>query len=131
MTGPWRSFLERGVDLFNRQEFFEAHEAWEDAWRDQTDVSVRSFLQGLIQVAAGFVKWQRRHPRGMAALLERGAAKLERFPPDAFGLNLGQLLESVEWWRRVAAAHAAGMPAEPDPAGPPRLVLGPDPGTPD
>ena len=29
-------FLERGVALFNQQKFWEAHEAWEDAWKTET-----------------------------------------------------------------------------------------------
>src|SRR5512145_2639201 len=55
---PYTDRLERGVALFNDGSFFEAHDVWEDAWRE-SEGDVRLFLQGLIQIAAGFVKLQR------------------------------------------------------------------------
>ena len=128
MTSDLRSCLERGIALFNRGQFFEAHEAWEDAWRVETDTTTRSLLQGLIQVAAGFVKWQRGQPRGMASLLERGADKLRRGPTDLFGLNIDELLESVERFKAVAVSMLDGSPRDSEPPDPPHLRLGPDPG---
>jgi predicted metal-dependent hydrolase len=41
-----------GVVLFNRGDFFEAHEAWEDVWVDCAGEE-RVFYQGLIQAAVG------------------------------------------------------------------------------
>ena len=64
----------------------------------------------------------------MAALLERGADKLRRGPSDAFGLNIDELLESVERFKAVAASMLDGSPRESKPPDPPRLRLGPDPG---
>jgi len=129
MTSDLRSCLDRGIALFNSGQFFEAHEAWEDGWRAETDAPTRSFLQGLIQVAAGFVKWQRGHPRGMAALLERGADKLRQGPPGALGLNVDELLDSVERFKAIAASMIEGSPRESQPPAPPQLKIGPDPGT--
>jgi predicted metal-dependent hydrolase len=108
MTRDFRARLERGIELFNRQEFFEAHEVWEDAWREERDDSARIFLQGLIQVAAGFVKMQRGQPRGMGSLLLGGARKLSAFSPDGYGLNIAELLEVVAPWQKAAEAMARG-----------------------
>lgn len=129
MTSDLRSCLKRGITLFNGGQYFEAHEAWEDAWRAETDTTTRSFLQGLIQVAAGFVKWQRGQPRGMAALLERGADKLRHGPSGALGLNLDELLESVERFKAVAASMIEGSPQGSHRLDLPHLTLGPDPRT--
>ncbi len=93
----YRTALERGIDLFNARKFFEAHEEWEDAWRQEKG-NPAYFLHGLIQVAAGFVKLQRGEPRGSAGLLRKGARKLERFLPSRFGVDLAALLGSVERW---------------------------------
>ena len=41
-----------GVLLFNRQDYFEAHEAWEDLW-SESHGPARKFYQGLIQAAVG------------------------------------------------------------------------------
>ena len=46
-----------GVDLYNHQYFWEAHEVWEDLWKiAQSGSAMRKFLQGLIQYAAACLK---------------------------------------------------------------------------
>ena len=46
-----------GVDLYNQGYYWEAHEAWEDLWRQvETDTRPRRFLQGLIQCTAAALK---------------------------------------------------------------------------
>jgi predicted metal-dependent hydrolase len=93
----FRDRLERGVTLFNEASFFEAHEVWEDSWR-ASEGEARVFLQGLIQIAAGFVKLQRGEPRGMLLLLDAGAGKLRRLAPGAWDVDIGGLLEAVATW---------------------------------
>ena len=115
-----RRLLDRGVDLFNRQEFFEAHEAWEDAWRMEQG-ETRRFLQGLIQVAAGFVKLQRRQPRGATSLLGSGMAKLGDISATGYGLDLESLIAATVPWQQIAAGKTAGEPIEMDPDSLPRL----------
>lgn len=88
--------------LFNDRQFFEAHEVWEDAWR-RTEGDERRFLQGLIQVAAGFVKWQRGQSRGMADLFAKGIEKLVPFRPTHHGLDIAALLDEVAAWRAAPA----------------------------
>ena len=90
--------LRRGAALFNDAAFFEAHEVWEDAWREAAG-ETRRLLHGLIQIAAGFVKLQRGEPRGALALLARGTAKLEEVPADSAGLDIETLLREVAAWR--------------------------------
>lgn len=122
MENEIRSLVARGVDLFNREDYFEAHEVWEDAWRrEQGDR--RRFLQGLIQVAAGFVKLQRRQPRGAKALLERGAENIAGHAGDPFGLDLPPLLESVSRWRDLADSMTESGEFDPGLLAPPRLNM--------
>ena len=97
MDPQFQDRLERGVALFNEASFFEAHEVWEDSWR-ASEGEVRIFLQGLIQIAAGFVKLQRGEPRGMLLLLDAGAEKLRRLTPSAWGVDIGGLLLAVSTW---------------------------------
>ncbi|MFQ5876280.1 MAG: DUF309 domain-containing protein [Acidobacteriota bacterium] len=127
VEADFQSCLRRGADLFNRREFFEAHEVWEDAWRVRSGDPAR-FLQGLIQVAAGFVKLQRRQPRGARALLERAHEKLRPFAPCAHGLDIERLLDSVAAWERVAEAMIRGEDPAIDASAFPSLQLrAPDP----
>src|ERR1700730_12698209 len=44
----------QGLEEFNTERFFEAHEAWEEVWLASTGTEKR-FLQGIIQIAAAFI----------------------------------------------------------------------------
>lgn len=72
---PWRAESDAGVFLFNQFEYWSAHEAWEQVWKE-AEGPARKFYQGLIQLAAGYVKLQQRHHKGALANLRKG---LERF----------------------------------------------------
>ena len=70
--------IERGAELFDRGEFFAAHEVWEDRWRVSRDEDERRGLQGLIQVAAAFHKlFEMRDPESARRLLDKSLVKLD------------------------------------------------------
>lgn len=121
----FRQSLERGVQLFNRQEFYEAHEAWEEGWIDEISDD-RLLLQGLIQVAAGFYKLQVGSPVGTAKLLEQGLAKLERFEGRSLGVDLEGLLPEVRAWQARAVEMIAKQQAGYDPSLLPRISYSPE-----
>lgn len=67
----------RGVDLFNRWYFWEAHEAWEPLWRAQPPQSEPArFVQGLISTAAALLKLRMGNPPAARTL---SLAACERF----------------------------------------------------
>ncbi len=84
-----------GVRLFNERYFFEAHEVLEDVWHRDHGPS-RLFLQGLIQVCAGFHHYQNANPRGAAELLQRGTDKMRSYPDHYLGLDAKALLAQVD-----------------------------------
>jgi uncharacterized protein len=43
----------KGIEEFNRQNYFEAHEYLETAWRAET-ASIRTLYQGILQVGVGY-----------------------------------------------------------------------------
>lgn len=114
--------LDEGVRHFDDGRFFDAHEVWENAWRDERG-EVRLLLQGLIQIAAAFHKGlvQQRAP-GMVRLLGAGLAKLDAVGGPA-RLGLADVRAELRGWREVAARWAAG--AAPPERPPPRLRAGP------
>src|SRR5437899_12470765 len=112
--------LEDGIVLFDRGQFFEAHEVWEDAWRRARDED-KLFLHGLIQVAAGFHKLQCGQPSGTVSLLTKGAAKLAAVPAGAFMPELPSCRASVEAWKETAARMTGRGAAEFDASALPRL----------
>ena len=87
----------RGMRRFNSCEFWHAHESWEAIWlvAPQPD---KTFLQGIIQIAAAFYHHQRSNLEGMRSLMRRGLAKVEEFPPAYRGLRLEELRGAVRAW---------------------------------
>lgn len=98
-----RTLFLTGIDLFNRSAFFESHERWEDLWlRNRSPV--RSFLQGLIQLAAAFYHLERRRHAAMVRLLDVSMERLSPFAPRTLGLDVGSLLPLLAKARARAAA---------------------------
>lgn len=67
--------LRAGQDLFNDEKFFEAHEAWEDLWNLESGRD-KTFVQGLIQVAAHFVHLRKGNWSGCRSVAELAREKL-------------------------------------------------------
>jgi predicted metal-dependent hydrolase len=75
-----------GVELFNAQKFWHAHEAWEELWLVSTG-DEKTFLQGLIQLAAAYHHVQRGTLRGGVRLFDAAFGKLSRFPEGRDGVG--------------------------------------------
>lgn len=89
--------FELGISHFNEGRFFEAHEEWERLWLAESEPH-KTFLQGLIQLAAAFHHHTRGNRRGAEALLAAAVAKLDQFPGNYHGLALAELRSSACEW---------------------------------
>ena len=92
--------FERGVAEFNAGRFFEAHEAWEELWLSAAEPE-KTYLQGLIQIAAAFHHHARRNPRGAQSLLLAGIAKLNGCPSDFRGIGVAGLQREATRWVEI------------------------------
>ena len=90
----------RGIGLFNARKFFEAHEAWEELWLAESGAQ-KTFLQGLIQLAAAFHHHARGNPSGTESLLAAGLAKLAPFPGEFRGIQLAKLRRDARTWKEL------------------------------
>ncbi|AKJ00648.1 hypothetical protein ATI61_12049 [Archangium gephyra] len=90
--------LAEGVALFDAGRFFEAHEAWEEAWQHERGPR-RLLLQGLILVAAGWLKRDAGNARGAWTLFSRALERLESLPSACEGVDVGLLRPQVAGWR--------------------------------
>jgi hypothetical protein len=97
--------LERGVELFNAGRYWDAHEAWEEAWMPDRKGPDGGFYKGLIQVAAGCYHYLRRNRRGALNKWRSGAGYLRAYPPEHRGVALAPLIARVE---EMLAALEAG-----------------------
>ena len=113
-----RRRFDRAVVLFNAGAYFEAHEDWETTWHEAVGEE-RRWLQGLIQLAAAFVHYDRGFfARGFAGLLREAHEKLADVAGPGWDLDEPALARSLVPWltyaRTVArdADLAEGAPAE-------------------
>lgn len=108
--------FDRGLDLFNRARFFDAHEVLEDVWRALPRTSaVKKHLQGLVQLAVAFHHESGGNLRGARSVLDRALRNLTGAETSFPTLDLGQLRAGMADWQK----HLAG--AVPRPA-PPQIV---------
>jgi predicted metal-dependent hydrolase len=98
-----------GLRLHNEGEYYEAHEAWESIWIDELNDEWRLFVQGLIQVTSAFHKlFVQREPGGASRLLQRGLEKLDVYPADYLGVELGAFRDGA----RACIARMSGLAAK-------------------
>jgi hypothetical protein len=88
-----------GILLFNEQDYFEAHEVWEDLW-SESHGNERRFYQGLLQAAVGLCHYS----NGNLA----GAMKLYRSSRDYLAAcgSVFQGLDLTEFWRQMDICYA-------------------------
>lgn len=84
-----------GIELFNKCDFFEAHEVWESLWVDIQGPS-RKFYQGLIQVAVCLHHFGNGNIRGARKLYHSSRGYLQEYGAKFEGLNIEKLLREME-----------------------------------
>lgn len=98
----------RGVDLFNRFYFWEAHEVWEALWkshRPETDAA--RFIQGLINLAAALLKLHMRQAPSSIKLWRAASDRLLPFRNRRWmGIEVGPLLQEIEAYLHPLAEGA-------------------------
>jgi hypothetical protein len=93
--------FERGVDLFNRACFFEAHEVLEDIWRSvDREKPARRHWQGLVQLAVAFHHQSTGNWVGAHSVMERAVRNLQGGEGTFPDLDLGRLRSDLGAWRR-------------------------------
>ncbi len=112
-----------GIALFNRGEYFEAHEVWEDVWNDCLAAD-RRFHQALIQAAVALHHAHNKNRTGAERLLGSGRRYMAPYQPSHFGLIVDP------FWEEVSAAISASLAGTPHPLPKIVLVSPPDPGQP-
>jgi predicted metal-dependent hydrolase len=96
--------LERGIALFDRQEYVAAYEVWEAQWAQEQSEGA-NLLQGLLQLAVGLEKLQSGQTPGAQKLLAGGAAILDAYRPESYGVDVDALLCRVRQWQALAGGR--------------------------
>ncbi len=102
---PSEEFI-RGLEQFNRGEFFEQHETLEDLWIAEKD-EVRSLYKGILQIGVGFHHLLDRHNyHGATSKLSSGCRWLQAFQPRCQGVDVTSLIADAQ--RALAHLQALG-----------------------
>ena len=87
--------FQRGLDEYDKGDYFEAHEAWEDLWSDY-NFPDRKFVQGLIQLSVSFVHLGNGNLTGAKNLLKKCQQKFDDYNGIHREINLSDLKYSIE-----------------------------------
>ncbi len=101
-----------GVDLFNRGEFYQAHEAWESLWMRLDKGAERSLAQGLIQLGGAHIHRLKNRPREARKLFNSARCHLETASAIDW-LDVPALVTESETTFAAHAAAAIPLPSIP------------------
>jgi len=84
-----------GIERFNRGDYFDAHEVWEEWWMDCPSAE-RRFAQSLIQAAVALYHWERGNAAGADRLFRSGRRYMEPYAPLYLGLDVANFWADLE-----------------------------------
>jgi hypothetical protein len=89
------NLFEKGLLFFNSENYYQAHENWEDLWRI-THGPVRFFYQGLIQAAVGLYHLQRGNDLGARGQIAKSISHLTNFPGNPHSVDTADLIQQLQ-----------------------------------
>ena len=131
--GSSQNYYTAFFQLWNAQEYYEAHDVLEQLWLAETNAELARFYQALIQAAGAFVHLQKnfqqpshpKHSRRLppaTRLLELALRNLEDLPNEFQALDLVQFRKILLRYRdEIIAVDFKRNPWSPESA--PRLAL--------
>ena len=84
-----------GLRLFNAGEYFEAHEALEEAWNAE-EGKVRELYRGILQIAVVYLHITRGNYPGALKVYSRSQKWLRNWPETCRGIEVGRLRRDAE-----------------------------------
>ena len=99
---PAQTGLERGLTLLAAGAWFEAHEAFEEAWRAAPPAE-RDFLQGLVHVAVAWLQAGRGRRIGCERQLAKATRRLGPYAPRHRGVDVAGVLAQLAVARSAVA----------------------------
>lgn len=84
-----------GIELFNREKYYEAHEAWEEIWL-RSEGEKKRFYQSLIQAAAALLHHTRNNRVGAKICITKSLDKLDSLPSPYLALNTKDFISQLK-----------------------------------
>ena len=99
----------QGIAYFNACEFFEAHEVWEELWKDYSG-ELRLFYKGLIQAAVALHHFGNGNIHGARKVYLSSRGYLEKYRPVCVGLDVDDFLARFDACFAEVAASQDNFP---------------------
>lgn len=108
-NAPLHPQAAQGLRLFNARQYFEAHEALEDAWNDEKG-KVRDLYRGILQIAVVYLHITRGNYNGAIKVFGRSQRWLKDWPDTCRGIDVGSLrMDAQAAINEVKRLGEAGM----------------------
>jgi predicted metal-dependent hydrolase len=115
----------KGIAYFNACDFFEAHEVWEELWKNYSG-ELRLYYKGLIQAAVALHHFGNGNIRGARKVYGSSRAYLNEYRPACVGLDLEKFLAEFDaCFAEVAASQEEFPHIEMNPELIPEITLDP------
>ena len=87
--------LIKGIEEFNKQEFFESHETLEEYWNTLAG-DEKELVQSIIQAAVAYYHFGRGNRVGARKLLTRAVARAQSVAADTLGIDVAPYLKTIK-----------------------------------
>lgn len=87
--------FKKGIKFFNEGKYFEAHETWENQWRNIEKSPEKYFIQGLIMIAVALHHYKKKNYVGTSKLLEKGSNLLKRFKGAKIKIGVDDFMKAI------------------------------------
>lgn len=94
-NAPLHPQAAEGLRLFNAGNYFEAHEALEDAWNAEKG-KVSELYRGILQIAVVYLHITRQNYNGAVKVYRRSQKWLKDWPEICRGIEVGRLRRDAE-----------------------------------
>jgi len=91
----FKESLKEAIDLFNKQKWYEAHDAFEDLWNDLVG-DERQIVQGILQVSVSQFHLNKGNLNGAMILLGEGLGRIKNRESEDLEIDLRLLCNKLE-----------------------------------
>ena len=95
MSEDIKKAFNEAIDLFNNQQWYEAHDAFEDIWNDLVG-DERQIVQGILQVSVSQFHLNKGNLNGAMILLGEGLGRIRNRVSEDLEIDLVLLCSSLE-----------------------------------
>lgn len=91
---PLSELGKKGIEEFNKGEYFESHEYLEDAWNEDTGPA-RNMYKAVLQVAVAYLQIERQNYAGAVKMFLRARQWLDPLPDVCRGIDIARLKQDA------------------------------------